>query len=132
MKFYFINVRESTLSLSLSLSLSPNFLQWKSHSKRVKIQPQPSKKWKYFTSWKRMTIFTLINMNFHFEEVKSHCKKMRFHFLEIKIYSKKNKKLFFSLFQEVKGGCIFTFLEWDFTARNLKCITYYNLRLFHH
>jgi len=29
---------------------------------------------------KRVTIFTLFRVNFHFKEVKSHSKKVRFHF----------------------------------------------------
>ena len=66
-----------------------------------------------------MTIFIPFRENFHFKEVKSDFFLVKFHSFEVKIHSKRNKNCY--SFQKMKGGCIFTFLEWEiFTARNLE------------
>ena len=85
----------------------------KSHSKKVKIQLLLKKSENIsFLEKKKVTIFTLFSVNFHFKgEISLEKKKVRFHSKRMKIVT------FF-----LKNGCIFTLLEWDFieTASNLE------------
>jgi len=72
-----------------------------------------------------------------FLAVKSHSKRKYNHTLEKKWkYFWKRVTIFaiyrvkiVTLFQEVKDDCIFIFLEWDFTARNLECTYLFSFTL---